>query len=81
MHFIRNTEDKKVHGKSRITFKRVLLRNFLTEVVMKSFNFWDIMPYNRLKARSSCYLLHAGLFLRLFFDLEDGGDIFPRNVG
>jgi hypothetical protein len=25
--------------------------------------------------------LHAGFFLGLFFALEDGGDMFPRNVG
>jgi hypothetical protein len=30
--------------------------------------------------RSDCYLLHASLLLGLFFDLEDGGDIFLRNV-
>jgi hypothetical protein len=24
---------------------------------------------------------HAGFLLGLFFDLEDGGDILPRNVG
>jgi hypothetical protein len=30
---------------------------------------------------SACYLLHAGLFLGLIFDIEDGGDMFFRNVG
>jgi hypothetical protein len=34
-----------------------------------------------LSSCSSCYLLHAGFLLRLFFDPEDGGDIFLRNVG
>jgi hypothetical protein len=28
-----------------------------------------------------CCLLHAGFFLGLFFDLEDGGDILSRNIG
>jgi hypothetical protein len=27
-----------------------------------------------------CYLLHAGFFLGVFFDSEDGGDVFLRNV-
>jgi hypothetical protein len=31
--------------------------------------------------RSSCYLLHAGLRLGLFFNLEDRGDVFLRNIG
>jgi hypothetical protein len=26
------------------------------------------------------YLLHDTFLLRLFFDPEDGGDMFPRNV-
>jgi hypothetical protein len=29
---------------------------------------------------SACYQLHAGFLLGLFLDLEDGGDIFFRNV-
>jgi hypothetical protein len=29
----------------------------------------------------SCYLLHAGFLFGLFFDPEDGGDMFFRNVG
>jgi hypothetical protein len=28
-----------------------------------------------------CYLFHAGFLLGLFFDSEDGGDMFLRNVG
>jgi hypothetical protein len=28
-----------------------------------------------------CCLLHAGFFLGLFVDPEDGGDMFPRDVG
>jgi hypothetical protein len=27
------------------------------------------------------YLLHAGFFVGLFFDPEDGGDMFLRDVG
>jgi hypothetical protein len=38
----------------------------VTAVGMNSSIFWDIMP---------C-LLHAGLLLDLFFNLEDGGDKF-----
>jgi hypothetical protein len=30
---------------------------------------------------SAFHLLHAGSFLSLFFDPEDGGDMFLRNVG
>jgi hypothetical protein len=30
---------------------------------------------------ASCYLLPAGFLLGLFFDLEDGGDMFLQNVG
>jgi hypothetical protein len=50
----------------------VVRSEVLTEVVMKSSLFCDI---------SACYLLHAGLLLGLFFDTEDGGDLFLRNVG
>jgi hypothetical protein len=28
--------------------------------------------------RAACCLLHAGFLLGLFFDHEDGGDMFPR---
>jgi hypothetical protein len=30
---------------------------------------------------TACYLLHAGFLLGLFFDHEDGGDVFLQNVG
>jgi hypothetical protein len=29
----------------------------------------------------ACYLLHAGFLLGLFFDPNDGGDIFLRKIG
>jgi hypothetical protein len=29
---------------------------------------------------SACYVLHAGFLLGIYFDPEDGGDIFPQNV-
>jgi hypothetical protein len=33
------------------------------------------------RIRSASYRLHAGFFLGLLFDPEDGGDMFLRNVG
>jgi hypothetical protein len=33
------------------------------------------------KARSIATCCHAGFLLGLFFDPEDGGDMFLRNVG
>jgi hypothetical protein len=50
----------------------------LTAVVMKSSIFWDGRMCSPLKA---CYLLLSGFLLGLFFDLEDVGVIFFRNVG
>jgi hypothetical protein len=35
----------------------------------------------RIRKYSACYLLPAGFLLGLFFDPEDGGDMFLRNVG
>jgi hypothetical protein len=34
----------------------------------------------RLKEGSAYYLLHAGFLRGLFFDPDDGGDMFLRNV-
>jgi hypothetical protein len=51
---------------------------------MKGSTFWDITLWSSLKAEwlcSACCLLHAGLLLGLFFDPEDGRDVFLRNVG
>jgi hypothetical protein len=48
----------------------------LTAVVMKCTIFWDITPCSPSRVCS-----HAGFLLGLFFDPEDGGDIFLRNVG
>jgi hypothetical protein len=33
-----------------------------------------------VKHSSACYLLYAGFLLGLFFDPEDGGNMFLRNV-
>jgi hypothetical protein len=63
----------------------------LIAVVLKSSLFWDIMPQNLesqlafegtncLQVGSACYLLHAGFLLGLFFDTEDGGNMFLQNL-
>jgi hypothetical protein len=43
----------------------------LIAVVMNSSLFWSAV----------CYLLHAGFLLGLYFDPENGGNMFLRNVG
>jgi hypothetical protein len=55
-------------------------------VVMKNSVFLDIMLFNPLKANGglgrTCPLhLHAAILLALFFDPEDGADMFFRKVG
>jgi hypothetical protein len=42
--------------------------------------FISCLPSQVQRPRSACYLIHAGFFLGLFFDPEDGGNIFLRNV-
>jgi hypothetical protein len=49
----------------------------LTAVFMKNSIFWNITTSRALLV--TCF--HAGLFLGAFFDSEDGGDMFLRNVG
>jgi hypothetical protein len=49
---------------------------------LKSFVIWDITPRIPLKVSERALLairFHASFLLGLFFDPEDGGDIF-RNV-
>jgi hypothetical protein len=33
------------------------------------------------KPACACYLIHAGFVLGLYFDSEDGGDMFLQNIG
>jgi hypothetical protein len=47
----------------------------LSAVVMKSSIFWDISQ----ALLGTCF--QAGFLLGSFFDPEDGGDMFFRNVG
>jgi hypothetical protein len=49
----------------------------LTAVFMKRSIFWDITTYRALL--TTCF--HAGFLRDVFFDPEDGGDMFLRNVG
>jgi hypothetical protein len=58
----------------------------LTTVIMKSTIFWHITPSSPKKATdfseehiATCF--HAGFLLGLFFDTENGGEMFLRNVG
>jgi hypothetical protein len=49
---------------------------------LKSTSFWDIAPCSVAweQVLLATYS-QAGFLLSLFFDPEEGGDIFPRNVG
>jgi hypothetical protein len=54
----------------------------LTTVAMKSTIFWDILLCNPLKFKALLATwFHAGFLFGLFFNPEDGGDIFLRNIG
>jgi hypothetical protein len=46
---------------------------------MKSIIFWDVTPCSLLRWLATCLL--AGSCWNFFFDPEDGGDMFLRNVG
>jgi hypothetical protein len=37
-------------------------------------------PGKKAVSFCACYLIHAGFLLGLFFDPEDGSDMFLRNV-
>jgi hypothetical protein len=55
----------------------------LTLLVIMSAIFWDITPCNPLKfnRRFGKALLFAGFSPRIFFDTENGGDMFLWNAG
>jgi hypothetical protein len=53
--------------------------DIFTAVVMKDSNLWDITPCP-LKVNVCC-LLHAGFLLDILLNSEDGGGMFPQNVG
>jgi hypothetical protein len=65
--------------------KQIVGSEVLTAVVIKSYIFQNITPCSPLKGNRHRALLaicfHADFLLSLFFDPEDGGDIFLRNVG
>jgi hypothetical protein len=42
---------------------------------------FKVEEYAEQETSRACHLLHADLWLGLFFDSEDVGDMFLRNVG
>jgi hypothetical protein len=59
-------------------------------MVMKTSIFWDVTACSLFEVNRSfegtcsyqaSYLLHAGSLLGLFFDPEDGTNMFLRNIG
>jgi hypothetical protein len=64
----------------------ICAKNTHGKAALKSTIFWDITPCSPLKvSRRFGALLatsfHARFLLALFFDPEDGGDMFLRNIG
>jgi hypothetical protein len=58
------------HGSGNAFFPSYSLANLVT-ISTDILNFRD----------SACYLLHTGFLFGLFFDTDDGGDMFLQNVG
>jgi hypothetical protein len=52
----------------------------LTNPQRKSVTLRTLFNFKRI-VNTLRYLLHAGFLLGLFFDSEDGGEMFLRNVG
>jgi hypothetical protein len=53
----------------------------LTAMVMKHSIFWDITLCGLFEVSLLSTYFHACFFRRLFFDPEDGSDMFLRNFG
>jgi hypothetical protein len=58
-------------------------QNQILSSVLKSPIFWNITPCSPLKVNRALLAasFHADFLLGLFFDPEDGGDIFLPNFG